>query len=258
MEHPAHKSEKLNTSCKQISGARVANLSEWGNATYYMRKLHAIYFSIIFIMAFVMQAKSQKTVSEKYYDNGKIWSRVVKNIDSNYIEYSYYRLNQDYCVSTGVLLRDTFVSNGPCSCFYSSGTIYSISNFNYGKQDGRVVNFHLNGSLKAEYFKRDGIMCGLYKEYYSNGNIKVKGRYKNNVRIKKWYYFYNNATVQAKGKYYKKFGMVKPFSINLSDSSCYTENLLPPFEFANEYNQLMKGVWKLYDCKGVLKKKIKF
>ena len=154
---------------------------------YYKRKVHAIYFSIIFIMAFVMQAKSQKIVLEKYYDNGKIWCRVIKNIDSTYIEYSYYRLNQDYCVSKGVLLRDTFVPDGPCSCFYGSGTIYSISNFNYGKQNGRVVNFHSNGALMTEFFKRDGIMCGLYKEYYSNGNIKVKGRYKNNVRIKNEY-----------------------------------------------------------------------
>jgi hypothetical protein len=44
MEHPAHKSEKLNTSCKQILGARVANVPEWW--LYKMR----LFSLLLFIM----------------------------------------------------------------------------------------------------------------------------------------------------------------------------------------------------------------
>jgi len=98
------------------------------------------------------------------------------------------------------------------------------------------VELYENGNLKKEYFLKDGMLNGNYKEFFFNGNLKVTHVYSNNKKIDSSVFYDKDDRIQEV-IYYKK---------NSDTVFCK--------EFDNQKNILSKG----FKFKGQKVKKWRF
>jgi len=75
---------------------------------------------------------------------------------------------------------------------FSGYLINSLNQFNRiqygyfnGLQEGIQQGWHFEGNLSFEYFCKEGIRIGEYKEYYPNGNLQIAAQYNFGKEIKK-------------------------------------------------------------------------
>lgn len=114
-----------------------------------------------------------------------------------------------------------------------------------------IVEKHLNGAIKAEYFLEDSLKVGMYKEYDVNGNLKMKAIYDN-----------GKLTDSAILYYESKRSSIKSIQYWKSDKAYFQKNFYENGNLKSEGNLLRNdfpiGKWNFYSREKYKKKVIEF
>lgn len=108
------------------------------------------------------------------------------------------------------------------------------------QSDNGLNQTYFCGYLESEFYRKNGELDGLHKEFFKNGNIKKQTDYKNGERIGKILSFYEN------GKIKNENNLEKDSNITFYDngqiaSETYSKNVF------NEYNRDGSVKFKLKD-----------
>jgi len=82
------------------------------------------------------------------------------------------------------------------SLYWYSGDLFAINN-----KDGKWIEWHENGTKRAEVNYKDGNENGKFTEWYKNGNMEYEGSYKNGKLDGKLIAWHENTTKRAEINY---------------------------------------------------------
>lgn len=183
-----------------------------------------------------------------FYDSLNIIETIKKINTDTFIEKKQYRYIDDSLVLHGQSLDFLY------------GKVFAASEFKNGYLDGYSYVYYGNGNLRSIVNYNKGYQNGNFIEFYENGSIKISGNYKNGKKVGIWKYYYNNGYLQAIGEYSMEIGL-DTNKYNYYSDICLTDNFTDNKQnifIDNSERQLKMGVWKFYNCDGILLKKIEF
>ncbi|WP_422857768.1 toxin-antitoxin system YwqK family antitoxin [Flagellimonas sp. S174] len=85
-------------------------------------------------------------------------------------------------------------------------SIFFIFPFSINKEYHR--EYHNNGEIKAQGWKKGDSKEDFWKFYFPNGKIKEQGHFKNNLKVGYWYFYNKDGKLDMEG-HYVKGSMVK-------------------------------------------------
>ncbi len=150
-------------------------------------------YATFFVLWFTSCGTNSKY--EEKYDNGKL--KLTGTIDDNgfrtgmwnqYDIYGnltkkyYYRQDtvyqQEFYVENTLTSKEEVIGDikhGITKTYYNSGELKTKTIFFNGKQKGKGINYHRNGSPKIEFsMDGNGNFVGEFKQYYPNGKVNVE------------------------------------------------------------------------------------
>ena len=77
----------------------------------------------------------------------------------------------------------------------------SLENYKDGKEDGKSVEWYLNGQIKSERNYKEGKKNGKWTEWYKNGQLKIEKNYKNDKFDGKFTWWHENGQKWLEANY---------------------------------------------------------
>lgn len=114
---------------------------------------------------------------------------------------SYYNLGENYLEYDMTYKAGKI--NGKVLEYHVDGTILMDVNFVDGKREGMEKRFYKNGALLSEIEYKDGMLDGIYKTYYSNGEIESIGKTIENENVGDWKVYHPNKNIKTELSYEK-------------------------------------------------------
>jgi hypothetical protein len=86
--------------------------------------------------------------------------------------------------------------------YYSNGQIKYLSTYDKKRDLYQIIEFDSLGTKRKEYFKKNDLINGAYKDYFPNEQLRISANYIKGEKYGKLLTFYKNGKIQTKS-YYK-------------------------------------------------------
>jgi len=205
----------------------------------------------IMIYEYPDHSDTSSFISITYYPNGRVHQRdTVKNFKVVGRPTVYYSNGNVYQIDSFFSSPDAFTNqwNGVMTQFYENGKISGQFSIKNGIIDGRSKHFNIDGILIKEYFEKDSVKQGDYKEFYNNGKVSFQATFLNDVPVGYEYFFDEN------GDTVKYFAVNKNGESSLPYKKWLKNGEILQGDFADSTKNNVTWVWFSRDGKELRRK----
>jgi antitoxin component YwqK of YwqJK toxin-antitoxin module len=136
---------------------------------------------------------------KRYFDNGKIKSRLFYHPHSDTVDITFYYMNGKRA-ATGQYVNRKKNGEWRYYSFYHDSLSY-IENYKEDLQDGPSIKFYPEGDTAEIIMYKAGKKNGPWKQYYPGGQLKLTATYVNNKLEGKFSMYYPSGKNQIQGTY---------------------------------------------------------
>ena len=207
--------------------------------SFYLSIIISTYFYFLTVPILLLTLYLTKSTITQVKDEYKHLIKKEKYLnDGRHVEYYFSKKRKPQQVKFELHIIDG-QRHGTYKSYFENGQKRCDYNYESGKLNGEIKEYHVGGNLKLKTQYKNGEIGGVYKSYYENGQIEKNCNYINGKFDGLYKSYYEKGNLKYKTKYKEgiQYGETKSFYNN--------GNIFREFNLINsEYDGEIKEYFK--------------